>query len=96
MPFSISARISPSVLIIRSASAFGIMPCLPSIAACAILPVMSSRYMRLSKEIDEWKWSVKLSVDCVKRPPQSFAFSIKTILSFVIKNLGLCPNPSAF
>ena len=56
------------------------MPCLPSILAWAMLPVISSLYILLSKEIEEWKWSVKLSVDWVKRPPQSLAMI--SLLSF--------------
>ena len=71
---------------IKAASSAGMMPCLPSMAACAILPVISSLYILLSKEIEEWKWSVKLSVDWVKRPPQSFAMIF--LLSFC---KGRCP-----
>ena len=70
-PDSMSSRISFNVFCISFASSAGIIPCAPNIPAWAILPVISSLYILWSKEMEEWKWSVKLSVCLVKRPPQS-------------------------
>ena len=58
---------------IRRASSAGIMPFAPSMDACAMLPAISCRYMRLSKEMEELKSSASLLVSPAVRPAQSFA-----------------------
>ena len=72
-PLSISSRMPCSASMMASASACGRMCCAPSIAACAMLPVMSSRYMRLSKWMEELKSSATGSVTPAVRPAHIFA-----------------------
>ena len=86
LPLSISSAMpaKPSTKI--SASVCVIMPCLPSITACAILPAISCLYILLSKAIEELKSSAILSVIPLVLPAQSFA-----ILSPIIaKSLSTC------
>ena len=68
-----SSRMPCSASMMASASAEGRMCCAPSIAACAMLPVMSSRYMRLSKRMEELKSSATGSVTPAVRPAHIFA-----------------------
>ena len=72
LPSSISFKISPRVLTIKSLSLFSIMPCFPSILAWAILPIMSWRYILWSNLIEELKSSTLLSVDFENLPPHNF------------------------
>ena len=46
------------------------------------LATMNLTAHEMSKPMEEWKWSVKLSVDLVKRPPQSFC--IKNLPFYVM------------
>ena len=72
-PLSRSSRMPCSASMMASASACGRMCCAPSIAACAMLPVMSSRYIRLSKRMEELKSSATGSVTPAVRPAHIFA-----------------------
>ena len=58
-----------------SASSREMMPQSPSIRAWAMLPSMSSRYIRQSKWMEALKSLTKLSVSLRNRPPQSFIAS---------------------
>ena len=73
VPWSRSSRMPCSASMMASASAWGRMCCAPSIAACAMLPVMSSRYIRLSKRMEELKSSATGSVTPAVRPAHIFA-----------------------
>src|SRR5512139_3359912 len=75
-PDSISSRISPRAATIRSASAFGRIPCFPSIRAWAMLPAMSCRYSRTSYGIEAVNSSTNRSVTEVNRPPHAFFFAM--------------------
>ncbi len=86
LPASMSASMPFRPSTIRSASDLGIMPCSPSIVACAIEPSMSCLYRRLSNDIDEWKSSTMPSVAFSKRPPHSFI----AIRSFARRSAPVC------
>src|SRR5512139_2115782 len=75
-PDSISPRISPRAVTIRSASAFGRIPCFPSIRAWAMLPAMSWRYSRTSYGIEAVNSSTNRSVTESNRPPHAFFFAM--------------------
>lgn len=67
------------------------MPCLASIAAWAMLPLMSCQYIRLSTEMDELKSSAALSSAPCARPAQSFSNSVSPCISS--KEAGDSPRP---
>ena len=60
---------------IFSASCSSMMPCLPSMAAWAMEPAMSSLYSRASKAMEELKSLTRVSVSFWNRPAQSFICS---------------------
>ena len=72
VPFSISDLICNNPFSICSCSSFPIIPCLASILLWAILPVMSSSYILLSKVIDALNFSNNLLVSLLKRPSHNF------------------------
>jgi len=55
LPSLISSRRVFKVVTIFSASSLAMMPCSPSMVAWAMDPVMSCRYSRASKEMEELK-----------------------------------------
>ena len=57
---------------IFSASCSSMIPCLPSMAAWAMEPAMSSLYIRASKAMEELKSLTWVSVSFWNRPAQSF------------------------
>ena len=69
---SMSARMALRPSIIFSASCSSMMPCLPSMAAWAMEPAMSSLYIRASKAMEELKSLTRVSVSFWNRPAQSF------------------------
>ena len=71
-PASISASISFKVLMIRSASCCGMIPCFPSIAACAMLPRMSFLYNLWSNSIEALNSSADEVAAFENLPFQSF------------------------
>ena len=74
-PLSRSRRMPSSPPMRHSASCREMMPCSPSMAAWAMLPVMSCRYIRWSKRREELKSSAMLSVTPLVRPAHIFAIA---------------------
>src|SRR5512139_1658428 len=72
LPDSISEAIALSPFTIIPASFEGMIPCLPSILAWAILPSMSNLQSLLSKETDSEKDSTMADVSLVNLPDQGF------------------------
>ena len=58
-----------------AASLSVMMPLAPSMAAWAMEPVISSLYMRLSKEMEELKSSASFAVSCSYLPAHSLFIS---------------------
>ena len=71
-PLSMSARMPFSPSTICAASSAGMMPCLPSIRAWAMEPVMSCLYMRLSKPMELLMAESLSSTSPPVRPAHSF------------------------
>ena len=72
-PLSRSASIPPRPSISREPSFGEMMPHLASIAACAMLPRMSSLYIRESTPMEELKLSAAASSAPCAAPAQSFS-----------------------
>src|SRR6185503_5249791 len=71
VPPPISSAMLSSAETIRAASSFAMIPCRPSIRACAMLPRTSCSAMRLSSSSEAVKARMRGSSDPSKRPDQS-------------------------